>query len=67
VAGGMITAKRSSVSSIHGDDNRVILSLPADLADQLMSGELFAGRRDEVEIRRVSAGRARDIVDSIDG
>ncbi len=67
VAGGMITARRSSVSSIHGDDARVILSLPADLADQLMSGELFAGRRDEVEIRRVSAIRARDIVDGIDG
>jgi sulfate adenylyltransferase subunit 1 len=65
VAGGMIAAKRSSVSSIHGDDARVILSLPADLADQLMSGELFANRRDEVEIRRVSAARARDIVDGI--
>ncbi len=65
VAGGMITAKRSAVASIHGDDARVILSLPADLADQLMSGELFATRRDEVEIRRVSAGKARAIVDSI--
>jgi hypothetical protein len=30
-----------------------------------MSGELFATRRDEVEIRRVSAGKARAIVDSI--
>jgi sulfate adenylyltransferase subunit 1 len=67
VAGGMITAKRSALSSIHGDDARVILSLPADLADQLMSGELFANRRDEVEIRRVSAAKARDIVDGIDG
>jgi sulfate adenylyltransferase subunit 1 len=67
VAGGMITAKRSAVASIHGDDARVILSLPADLADQLMSGELFAARRDEVEIRRVSAAKARDIVDGIDG
>jgi sulfate adenylyltransferase subunit 1 len=65
VAGGMITAKRSAVASIHGEDARVILSLPADLADQLMSGELFATRRDEVEIRRVSAGKAREIVDSI--
>jgi sulfate adenylyltransferase subunit 1 len=65
VAGGMIAAKRSAVSSIHGDDARVILSLPADLADRLMSGELFAARRDEVEIRRVSAASARDIIDHI--
>ncbi|MBL0370955.1 sulfate adenylyltransferase subunit CysN [Rhizobium sp. KVB221] len=67
VAGGMITGKRSSVSSIHDGDARVILSLPADLADQLMSGELFAARRDEVEIRRLSAGKARDVLDGIDG
>jgi sulfate adenylyltransferase subunit 1 len=67
VAGGMITAKRSAVSSIHGDDARVILSLPADLADQLMSGEIFATRRDEVEIRRVTASRARDVIDGIEG
>jgi sulfate adenylyltransferase subunit 1 len=66
VAGGMITGKRSTLSSIHGDDARVVLSLPADLADQLMSGELFAARRDEVDIRRVSAGKAREIIDSID-
>jgi len=67
VAGGMITAKRSAVSSIHADDARVLLSLPADLADQLMSGELFAARRDEVEIRRLSAGKARDVFDRLDG
>jgi sulfate adenylyltransferase subunit 1 len=66
VAGGMITAKRGAVSSIHADDARVILSLPADLADQLMSGELFAGRRDEVEIRRLSAGKARELLENLD-
>lgn len=66
VAGGMITGKRNTLSSIHGDDARVVLSLPADLADQLMSGELFAARRDEVDIRRVSAGKAREIIDGID-
>jgi len=66
VAGGMITAKRSAVSSIHADDARVVLSLPADLADQLMSGELFAARRDEVDIRRVSAGKARELLDNLD-
>jgi sulfate adenylyltransferase subunit 1 len=66
VAGGMITGKRSAVSAIHGDDARVILSLPADLADQLMSGELFAGRRDEVDIRRTTADKARTALDGIE-
>ena len=66
VAGGMITAKRNAVASIHGDDARVILSLPAELADRLMSGELFASHRDQVEIRRVSAKRAREIIDSVE-
>lgn len=67
VAGGMITAKRSALGGIHTEDARVILSLPADLADQLMATELFAGRREEAEVRRVSAGRAVEIIDDIDG
>jgi sulfate adenylyltransferase subunit 1 len=67
VAGGMITAKRNTVSAIHGDDARVILSLPADLADQLMSGEAFAARRDEVEIRRVTTAEARNVIDGVKG
>ena len=67
VAGGMITAKRSSLSGIHTEDNRVILSLPADLADQLMATELFAARREEAEIRRIPAGKASDVLAGIDG
>jgi sulfate adenylyltransferase subunit 1 len=66
VAGGMITAKRSTLASIHGDDARVVLSLPADLADQLMSGEAFAARRDEVEIRRTTAARALKAIEGLD-
>jgi len=66
VAGGMITARRSSVSTIHGDDARVLLSLPSDLADQIMASPLFAGRRDEVEIRRLTAGRVRKLIDGLD-
>jgi sulfate adenylyltransferase subunit 1 len=66
VAGGMITARRSAVSTIHGDDARVLLSLPADLADQIMASPLFAGRRDEVEIRRLTAGRVRKLIDGLD-
>ncbi|HHY49273.1 MAG TPA: sulfate adenylyltransferase subunit CysN, partial [Alphaproteobacteria bacterium] len=67
VAGGMITARRSAVASIHGEDARVVLSLPADLADQLMASPLFAARRDEVEIRRTTAGRAQKLIDGLDG
>ncbi len=67
VAGGMITAKRADIGGIHAGDRRVILSLPADLADQLMATEAFANRRDEVEVRRTTAGRAAELLDDIDG
>ena len=67
VAGGMITAKRNAVSAIHGDDARVVLSLPADLADLLMQGEIFSARRDEVEIRRTTAAKARRAIDDLEG
>src|SRR5690606_6192432 len=67
VAGGMVTARRSTVSSIHGEDARVLLSLPADLADQIMASPLFAARRDEAEIRRLTAGGARKLIDGLDG
>lgn len=66
VAGGMITARRSEVSAIHGDDARVLISLPADLADQLLTGELFSARRDEVEIRRVTTAQARKAIDGVE-
>ncbi len=65
VAGGMITAKRSELGGIHqnrpADSQRVLLSLPADLAEQLMASELFANRRDETEIRRLTAKQAAEI------
>jgi sulfate adenylyltransferase subunit 1 len=66
VAGGMITAKRADIGGIHAEDRRVILSLPADLADQLMATEAFANRRDEVEVRRTTAGRAAELLDDIE-
>ena len=58
VAGGMVTGKRNSLDGIHREGNRVILSLPADLADQIMASELFANRRDEAEVKRVTAAEA---------
>ena len=66
VAGGMITARRSAVASIHGEDARVVLSLPADLADRIMASPLLAARRDEVEIRRTTAARAGEAFDRLD-
>lgn len=66
VAGGMITAKRA-VGGLNANDGRVILSLPADLAEQIMATELLASRRDEVETRRVTNAAARDLIDGIDG
>ncbi|HTO33004.1 MAG TPA: sulfate adenylyltransferase subunit CysN [Pararhizobium sp.] len=61
VAGGMITAKRSTLTGIRSEEARVLLSLPADLADQLMATELFSRRRDETDVRRMTATEAADI------
>jgi sulfate adenylyltransferase subunit 1 len=61
VAGGMITGRRTDIGGIHKDGQRVLLSLPADLADQIMASELFASRRDETEVRRVTAAQAAEI------
>ncbi|NTF41244.1 sulfate adenylyltransferase subunit CysN [Rhizobium rhizogenes] len=61
VAGGMITGKRTDVGGIHKEGQRVLLSLPADLAEQIMASELFASRRDETEVRRVTAAQAAEI------
>ena len=61
IAGGMITSKRSGGIGIRYEGERVVLSLPADLADQIMASELFSSRRDETEIRRMSATQAADL------
>ncbi len=67
VAGGMVTAKRSDLGALNANDGRVILSLPADLAEQLMATELLASRRDEVETRRITNAAARDLFDGLEG
>lgn len=66
VAGGMITAKRTDLSGIHREGERVLLSLPADLAEQLMASEAFAARRDDVDIRRISGQRSNEIFETLD-
>ncbi|WP_426236762.1 sulfate adenylyltransferase subunit CysN [Pararhizobium sp. DWP1-1-3] len=67
VAGGMITAKRSSVTGLRSDETRVVLSLPADLADQLMATELFSRRRDETDLLRMTASEASQIFEDAAG
>ncbi|MDE1159449.1 MAG: sulfate adenylyltransferase subunit CysN [Neorhizobium sp.] len=64
VAGGMITARRGELGGLYrgdADGQRVVLSLPADLAEQLMASDLFASRRDETEIRRMTAHEATEL------
>ena len=67
VAGGMVTAKRSDLGTLNANEGRVILSLPADLAEQLLATELLASRRDEVETRRITNAAARDLFDGLEG
>ncbi|MBD9386247.1 sulfate adenylyltransferase subunit CysN [Agrobacterium sp. AGB01] len=64
VAGGMIVSKRSDVSAL-GSNERVILSLPADLAEKLLSSELFANRRDDIDVRRTNATTANRIINDL--
>ena len=66
VAGGMITAKRGDLGGLNSGAERVILSLPADLADKVLASELLSERRDEVEIRRTNPGRAVKLLADLD-
>ncbi|WP_137135443.1 sulfate adenylyltransferase subunit CysN [Rhizobium sp. FKY42] len=66
VAGGMVTAKRSDLGGIHREGERVLLSLPADLAEELMASEAFAARRDDVDIRRISGQRSNEIFETLE-
>lgn len=66
VAGGMITAKRAELSGIHREGERVLLSLPVDLAEELMATEAFARRRDDADIRRISGQRSNEIFETLE-
>ncbi|HVK92252.1 MAG TPA: sulfate adenylyltransferase subunit CysN [Mycoplana sp.] len=66
VAGGMVTGRHADVGGIHTGDERVILSLPADLAEKLMATEIFASRRHDAEVRHTSAGRAHQLLVDLD-
>nr|WP_210348622.1 sulfate adenylyltransferase subunit CysN [Agrobacterium burrii] len=65
VAGGMITSKRS-VGAAEEKGDRVILSLPADLAEKLLASELLARHRDEIDIRRTDVATASRLISDLD-
>ena len=65
VAGGMIIGKRSETSA-NGSGERVVLSLPADLAEAILASELVSSRRDEIDLRRTSGETASRLLDELD-
>ncbi|CUX43156.1 sulfate adenylyltransferase subunit CysN [Agrobacterium genomosp. 13] len=65
VAGGMITGKRS-VGATEEAGDRVILSLPAHLAEKLLASELLAKHRDEIDIRRTDSATASRLIGDLD-
>ena len=65
VAGGMIIGRRADTGKI-SQGERVIISLPADLAEALLAGEQLSSRRDEIEVRRTSAATASRLLDELD-
>jgi sulfate adenylyltransferase subunit 1 len=65
VAGGMIIGKRSETNA-NGSGERVVLSLPADLAEAILASELVSSRRDEIDLRRTSGETASRLLDELD-
>jgi sulfate adenylyltransferase subunit 1 len=39
----------------------VVLSLPADLAEQIMASAVFVNRRDEADVRRMTSAQAAEL------
>lgn len=65
VAGGMIAGKRS-VGATEEQGDRVILSLPAHLAEKLLASELLAKHRDEIDIRRTDGATASRLISDLE-
>ncbi|MCY6379217.1 sulfate adenylyltransferase subunit CysN [Hoeflea prorocentri] len=68
VAGGMIVERRIDVGGISGGSDRdhVVLSMPADVADRLMAGDLFNRLRDQIDVRRTGAAKAATALHDLD-
>ncbi|MBB4104801.1 sulfate adenylyltransferase subunit CysN [Allorhizobium borbori] len=60
IAGGMISA-RLETDALSDDGDRVLLSLPADLAEELLASDLLAAYRDRIKVRKVSADEAKAV------
>ncbi|MCX8996529.1 sulfate adenylyltransferase subunit CysN [Rhizobiaceae bacterium BDR2-2] len=60
IAGGMITARVTDETATE-DGDRVLLSLPADLAEKLLSSDLLAQHRDRIKICKLNAGEAKTV------
>jgi sulfate adenylyltransferase subunit 1 len=65
VAGGMIIGRRADTGKV-SQGERVIISLPADLAEALLASEQLSSRRDEIEVRRTSSATASRLLDNLD-
>lgn len=66
VAGGMVTAKRSDLGGLHREGQRVLISLPVDLAEELLTSDALSARRDDIDVRRVSGARAAEILGDLE-
>ncbi|XUY27393.1 sulfate adenylyltransferase subunit CysN [Agrobacterium sp. rho-8.1] len=64
VAGGMIIGRRADTGKV-SQGERVIISLPADLAEALLASEQLSSRRDEIEVRRTSSATASRLLDNL--
>lgn len=63
VAGGMISARVEN-SARNDDGDRVLLSLPADLAEKLLASDVLAPHRDKLRLRRLNAEEASAIFEN---
>lgn len=68
VAGGMVTAPSTRVDGldIAGDRDHVVIALPADLADRLLTSDAFAAVRDRAEIRRIDSKTVASLLRATD-
>ena len=68
VAGGMITARCSPVKEISptGEGDRVMISMPARLARQLLASDLVKDHAQDIDIRQTSSARARAALDGLE-
>ncbi|MGN6551368.1 MAG: sulfate adenylyltransferase subunit CysN [Pararhizobium sp.] len=67
VAGGMVTSKHADIASIgtKAEGEQAVLSLPADLAREILALDILRDRRDEVTVRFTDAGRATKALDGL--